>query len=298
MTYVTISYTENNRTKTITQEIKVIPKQTITSFSIKVLPNKLEYIQNKEELNLEGGVLEVIYADNTREEILLPSDKITVSGFDNLQVGKITITLTYKDKNVQFEVMIKEPIPENSDFENISGKVNKIRKYQFTDENKQEYMILNVVINDIIKSIENDMLVYNYYLSSKNNETEIANWIEIKEIQEAENEMSFEINTENISNYEQIKDSKILYLYIREIATINDIARECITSAIELNLENVSIEEFIDGQLKTDEMPEEEQPEEEKPGEEIIPPVEEEEEKDSIPAEKEDITVVEGVIPK
>ena len=66
---------------------------------------------------------------------------------------------------------------------------------------------------------------------------------------------------------------------------------------IELNLENVSIEEFIDGQLKTDEMPEEEQPEEEKPGEEIIPPVEEEEEKDSIPAEKEDTTVVEGVIP-
>ena len=43
----------------------------------------------------------------------------------------------------------------------------------------------------------------------------------------------------------------------------------------------------------------EETPEEENPGEEIIPPTEEneEEEKETIPAEKEDSTVVEGVIP-
>lgn len=288
MTYVTISYTENNRTKTIQQNINVIPKQSIISFTIKQLPNKLEYIQNKEELNLDGGVLEVIYADNSREEILLPSDKITVSGFDNSQVGKITIILTYKNKNVQFDVTVKEAIPENSNFDNITGKVNRIRKYQFTDENKQEYMIIKVDINNIIKSTKNDILLYNYYLSSNNNETEIADWVEINELQEAENEMSFEINTEEISNYQQIKDSKILYLYIREIATINDISRENVTSAIELNLENISIEEFIDGQLKIEEIPEQEKPEEE-----VVPPAEE----DEVDGEKEDTTVVEGIIP-
>ena len=291
MTYVTISYTENNRIKTVTQEIKVIPKQTIISLGIKDLPDKLEYIQNKEELNLNGGILEVIYADNTSEEILMSSEEIIVSGFDNSQIGIITITLTYKDKNIQFDITIKEPMPENSNFDNISGKVNRIRKYQFTDNNKQEYMILNVIINNIIKSTENDMLIYNYYLSSNNNEIGIIDWLEIKEIQEAENAMSFEINTLDISNDEQIKASEILFLYIREIATVNDIVREKISQPIELNLENIEIEEFIDGKLK----------DEETPGEDIIPPVENEDNKDEVPEEdlpKEDEEDKNGDLPE
>ena len=197
----------------------------------------------------------------------MSSDKITVSGFDNSQVGIITITLTYKDKNVQFDVTIKEAVPENSDFDDISGKVNRIRKYQFTDNDKQEYMIINVEINDIVKSTENDKMVYDYYLSSANDENEITDWEEIKENQEKENKLEFEINTLDILNYKQIKDSKILYLYIREIATLNDIVREHIAQPIELNLENISIEEFIDGKLKGEETPDEE----------IVPPVEDEE---------------------
>ena len=297
ITSVTISYTENGITKTTIQEIKVIPKQLIISFSIKELPDKLEYIQNKEELNLEDGILEVIYADGTSEEIVMSSDKITVSGFDNSQVGIITITLTYKDKNVQFDVTIKEAVPENSDFDDISGKVNRIRKYQFTDNDKQEYMIINVEINDIVKSTENDKMVYDYYLSSANDENEITDWEEIKENQEKENKLEFEINTLDILNYEQIKDSKILYLYIREIATLNDIVREHIAQPIELNLENISIEEFIDGKLKGEETPDEE----------IVPPVEDEEddkekeedlpEEDEGEEEEEDSTVAEGTIP-
>ena len=308
MTYVTISYTENNRTKMITQEIKVIPKQSIISFSIKELPSKLEYTQSKEQLNLEGGVVEVIYADTTSEEILMSSNEIIVSEFDNSQVGKITITLTYKDQNVQFEVTIKEAIPENSDFDNISGKVNRIRKYQFTDKNKQEYMIINIEVNDIIKSKENDKLVYNYYVSTINNENEIIDWVEIKESKETENKLEFEINTLDISNYEQIRDSKILYLYIREIATVNDVIRENIAQPIEMKLENINIEEFIDGKLKVEEeieppVKDEDLPkEDDEEKEEDLPEADDKEKEEDLPEvddeeKEEDSTVVEGIIP-
>ena len=96
-------------------------------------------------------------------------------------------------------------------------------------------------------------MVYQYYLSSKDEETNISNWINIEKI---ENKLDFEINSLDIMD--DIDVEKTLYLYIREIATKNDIVLECVTSSIILEI-NVPVEEFIDGKLKEEELPEEDE---------------------------------------
>ena len=92
-TSVTIKYEEMVATQSITVEEK-----TITKISVSKNPTKMTYIQNKEELDLTGGMLKIEYNDNSNEEIALTSDEIKVVGFDNKKVGKRDIT--YKDITV------------------------------------------------------------------------------------------------------------------------------------------------------------------------------------------------------
>lgn len=280
---VTIKY-ENQE---IHQEITVREKS-IESISIKEMPIKQEYIQNEEELDLNGGLIRVLYNNKTIEEVDMTSELIEITGFDNSQIGKNTITLTYKNKTVQFDILIKEATPEKSSFENAKGKVKRIRKHNFTDASKKQYTILNVEISDIIKATENDKMVYQYYLSLNDKETNISNWVNVENIQEAENKLDFEINS--LDCMDNIDVEKTLYLYIREIDTKNDIVIEYVTSSIILEI-NVPVEEFVDGMPK-EELPEED---EEMPGEGEIPDEDELPEEDTnlpeveIPEEEENL---------
>lgn len=76
--YVTIEYDGKTTTQAITVEEK-----SIIEISVVRNPTKMQYIQNKEELDLTGGILKISYNDNSNEEISLTSEEITVSGFDN-----------------------------------------------------------------------------------------------------------------------------------------------------------------------------------------------------------------------
>ena len=106
-TSITISYLG----KTTIQDITVIEKA-ITGISINKKPNKLTYIQNKEDLDLHGGIITVVYNDETTENIDMNSEQVTVTGFDNKNVGQITIKLKYQSKIVDLEVEIIEQMPK------------------------------------------------------------------------------------------------------------------------------------------------------------------------------------------
>lgn len=247
-TTVTIEY----EGKTVTQSITVEHK-TVTSISIKTMPTKTEYIQNKEELDLTGGVIEINYNDSSKEEMSMTSKEITASGFDNKKAGKNTITLTYKEKTVQFDVTIKEETkPQNSNFDNIQGNVTRVRAYYFTDKNKKEYTVISVNIDNIVKASGNDKMEYYYYLSTNPKETNIENWVKIDEFDNSNNKLSFEINTSNISNYEEVSNADNIYLYVKEVATLNNMQQEEITPSLQLEVENINIEEYVDGEKKTD----------------------------------------------
>ncbi len=247
------------------EEQKPIVEKTITAISIKTKPAKTEYIQNKEQLDLTGGSIEVTYSDGSKTEISMLSNDVTISGFDNKVLGKNTITITYKEKTAQFDIEIKEEKkdddnkenvevkkPQNSNFDNMQAKVTKMKSYDFTDTSKKEYSIISVDISNITFANENDKMEYYYYLSSNPNESNIGKWIKIENIDKKDNKISFEINTSDISNYEEVSKANDVYLYIKEIAILNNAEQEKITKSSKLEVNDTNIEKYIDGKKKED----------------------------------------------
>ena len=247
------------------EEQKPSVEKTITAISIKTKPAKTEYIQNKEQLDLTGGSIEVTYSDGSKTEISMLSNDVTISGFDNKVLGKNTITITYKEKTAQFNIEIKEEKkdddnkenvevkkPQNSNFDNMQAKVTKMKSYDFTDTSKKEYSIISVDISNITFANENDKMEYYYYLSSNPNESNIGKWIKIENIDKKDNKISFEINTSDISNYEEVSKANDVYLYIKEIAILNNAEQEKITKSSKLEVNDTNIEKYIDGKKKED----------------------------------------------
>lgn len=243
-TTVTISY-EN---LTVTQKITV-EKKDITSIKVKTVPTKTTYIQGKEELDLTGGVIQIIYNDGTTEDLSMNSEQVTVSGFNNNEIGTKPITVTYKTKTVSFSVTIKEEQKEeeikNSNFENAKGTAKSIKAYYYTDKNKKEYIVMNVETTGIKRETGSEAYEYYYYLSSNQDEKGIDNWVKISEAQNQADKLEFAINTKNISNYEEVSNADTLYLYIKEVAIKGEQQKIAISKSILLEA-NSPIEEYID----------------------------------------------------
>lgn len=249
-TKVTISFEDKSVTQPITVEEKAI-----ISLSISKLPTKVEYILNKEELDLSGGKIKIRYNDGTEEELDMTSSQIKATGFNNKELGENTVILTYQGKTVEFDVdIIEEKIivnePVNSNFESANGKLIKIKSYTFLDESKKQYEIMEIEINNIQKAKENDKMEYYYYLSTNKNEENIEDWVKIEETENVDNKLKFEINTSKISNYQDIQNGENIYLYIKEVATRSEQQKVAITKSIVLEQGDTEIEIYLDNKKK------------------------------------------------
>lgn len=89
--------------KTTTFEVEIIAK-TAMSISVTQKPDKVNYLEGKDELDLTGGIITVYYDDSTSTMPMTP-DMIT--GFDNSKPGTQTLTVTYLGKTATFDVVIK-----------------------------------------------------------------------------------------------------------------------------------------------------------------------------------------------
>ena len=90
--------------KTTTFEVEIIAK-TAMSISVTQKPDKLTYLEGKDELDVTGGVITVYYDNDTTTSIPMTSDM--VSGFDNSEAGTNTVTVTYLGKTATFDVEIR-----------------------------------------------------------------------------------------------------------------------------------------------------------------------------------------------
>ncbi len=78
----------------------------IEEISVLNAPSKTTYIQNKEELDLTGGILQVVYNDESKDTISLTNENVKVTGFDNTRIGKEELTVEYEGKKTSFSVEI------------------------------------------------------------------------------------------------------------------------------------------------------------------------------------------------
>lgn len=157
-------------------------------------------------------------------------------------IKAFTVSEIQKDEEEQ---QSKENEIENSNFEEVAGNINKIKAYLYTDTTKPDYVVMDVILNNIRRSNINDGFEYYYYLSSNQKEEKIESWVKITEQQNSDSELTFKIDTRNISNYQEVSNANELYLYIKEIAIKDGEKKEETTDAIKLEL-NTQVEKYVD----------------------------------------------------
>lgn len=244
-TFVIIKY----EGKLVNQEITVEEK-TIFSIQLESKPSKLNYIQNKDNLDLNGGKIKVTYNDNSTETIDLTSKEISISGFNNSNLGKQRITVTYQNKSTQFEIeVVEEETAKNSNFDNISCNVEKTQAYYFTNDSSKDYTLISVKINKINRNLTNDKIEYYYYLSQNKNEKNINDWVKINEEQNSKDSLQFTIDSRKISNYNDLANKNTLYLYIKEVAVKGGNQSIKISNAMKLETD-IKLEMFLDNVKK------------------------------------------------
>lgn len=183
--------------------VEIIINNNIEKIEIKQLPNKIQYIQGKEELDLTGGILKFVYTDGTTKEILLSDENVKVSNFNNANLGKQTIVVKFGELETSFTVeVIKNQIEE------ISSQI--LQSYEEFEQNysKEIQKIQNA--KGIILRLKENMKILQEYIVIENSRflqqyaTETIN-------------LSFSLIVNNMNNenvYSIINDTnKILTLY-------------------------------------------------------------------------------------
>ena len=246
---------------TVEQPITVEEKAA-TGISISKNPSKMQYIQNKDELDLSGGILTITYNDNTSETLDLESNLIQVTGFDNSKLGRNVITLTYLSQTTTLEIEIvaeesqddggstnTDERPENSDFSNSILNINKAQFYTFSDSYESNYLVIDVTISGIDRNIEaNDSYEYYYYLSPDANQSNIQDWIKINENQLSQDKLEFTINTNDVKNLAELEDAERIYVFIREVAIKGGNQSVVVSVPLYVDSSDIDVEVYLDNE--------------------------------------------------
>ena len=127
---LTVTFTENGVNQKATYNVDV--KDTVTSVTLKVVPNKTEYKYN-EELDVTGGEIEITKGSGTTTINL---DSSMVSGYDKTTLGEQTLTITYGGQTVTYEVTVKDYVTDISVSPTIvTGKYNDELSKLISDNN-------------------------------------------------------------------------------------------------------------------------------------------------------------------
>lgn len=205
-------------------------KRKITRIEVKNLPNKREYVQNKESLNLYGGDIKVYYNDGTSLVISMTDPSVIITGFNNKALGNNLLTLEYGNQTTNFSVLIKEDKLYDdtiyaSDDERIKNK-NSIDDAKFDIFNQGSNKIIK--IKNIKPYISNSNYEFSIIMKdSKNNvSATLINKNNIEKVKfyssdlKKDNDDSYYyeyvINDNDIMNSEILKKSEYLIVYLKE----------------------------------------------------------------------------------
>lgn len=104
------------------------PDQTVQSIEITQKPTKLTYLHTAETLDVTGGKLLVTYADGSTTTLEITPEMVT--GFDNSNIGTNTLTVTYSEQTVTFEVQI---VKAKVIFQLADGTIISEKEYMLGD---------------------------------------------------------------------------------------------------------------------------------------------------------------------
>lgn len=201
---------------------------TLNNIRIDKEPDKTSY-EEGENFDKTGMIVLGTYSNGDIKEIT----DYTIQNGDNLKADQTSVVIKYGELTAEQKITVtskknpdddpnkqpdEKPKAELSSFVSMVATVKDLKGYTFTDNRKQAYITMNVILSNIQRATKNDNVEYYYYLSSSKQEANIKNWVKITENQTATDRMEFGIDTRKISNYSEVSTSKNLYLYIKEVA--------------------------------------------------------------------------------
>ncbi len=136
----------------------------LTGIEIEKEPKKLEYIQGDPALDLTGIKVNAVYTD---KKVELAQNEYTVGGYNYIETGKQTITVSYMGFSDTFTITVKKTdagviIPEITDdsyFEgNSTGKVDKkpSKKPSTSSKDKDATSSVMNITNGVVDNMEDD----------------------------------------------------------------------------------------------------------------------------------------------
>jgi transcription factor with AP2 domain(S), putative len=102
---VTITYGGKSVNYSILVKEKPI---TLNKIEVLNLPIKTDYIQNTENLDLTAGKIRAIFSNGNVLDIQMDSSDVNVIGFNNANIGRNRLTVSYKGKSTFFDINIVE----------------------------------------------------------------------------------------------------------------------------------------------------------------------------------------------
>ena len=136
----TLTVTYKGKSTTFNVEIK---EKEPTDIKIVELPQKTEYIQNYESLDVKGGKIKITYNDTSTETIDITEEM--VSNFDNSKIGTQTLTVTYKGLTTQYNIVVNQKEVDIIKWKEKPAKIEYIQNYEKLDVNSGK---IQVIYND------------------------------------------------------------------------------------------------------------------------------------------------------
>ena len=102
----TITVTTDDGAKKATCNVKVLEKD-VKKIEVKKAPTKTTYIKG-EKIDVSGGIITVIYEDDTTKDAEITEDMVT--GYDKNMLGEQTLTVTLKGNTTTFKITVKNDI--------------------------------------------------------------------------------------------------------------------------------------------------------------------------------------------
>ncbi len=137
--------------------------------------------------------------------------------------------------------------PVTSDFSNAKSVITESKLYFSSDDLSHASSENTIKISGIKIGDESNTYAYYYYVSGTQGDDNITNWTKTEAVKENDGTYSITLNlkSEELQNYTEITESDNLYVYIREVAKVNQQSTEQIVT---LEVDNqVEPECYIDG---------------------------------------------------
>ena len=98
----------------------------------------------------------------------------------------------------------------------------------------------------MLRNSENDKFEYYYYLSDKQSESNIQDWVKINENQTDINNITFKLNTKDVTHFDELYSSTVLYIYVKEVAIKGGDQKVLTSDALEIEPNSEELEIYLD----------------------------------------------------